>query len=337
MIDEPKQPLATKRRALWPYAAALILGAGAALYLVVVRPEIQALLIPNAQLSALESRISAQDQALAALGARIQTLESAPKPVAEAAPAADTAPVAGGQVDLSPLEARLQALEKSGPGAGLDARLGMLERDAARLPSIERDLAKLGALEQEIAKLPQWEKANGVRAAAISALVLVQAVNSGAGFRTELDLVKSHLTTEGAKITLERLGAFADSGIARRDQLILDFPILADAIEAAGEPIDPDLSWPWRWFERLKRLVVIRPLGPQTGTTVSAILSRARAALAAGQLDRAAAEMSSLSPADDAHPILAHGVAWAVAAQARLSADHDLAQLAAAISAQDGQ
>jgi hypothetical protein len=140
---------------LWPYAAALILGAGAALYLVVVRPEIQALLIPNAQLSALESRISAQDQALAALGARIQTLESAPKPVAEAAPAAETAPVAGAQVDLSPLEARLQALEKSGPGAGLDARLGMLERDAARLPSIERDLAKLGGLEQEIAKLPQ--------------------------------------------------------------------------------------------------------------------------------------------------------------------------------------
>jgi hypothetical protein len=303
----------------------------------VVRPEIQALLIPNAQLSSLDARISAQDQALAALTARIQALESAPKPVSEQAPTPEAAPIAGAAVDLTPLEARLQALEKSGPGAGIEARLGLLERDSARLPAIERDLAKLGGLEQEIAKLPQWDKANATRAAALSALVLVQAVNSGAAFRTELDLAKPHLTTEGSKSALERLGAFADSGIARRDQLILDFPSLADAIETAGEPIDPELSWPWRWLERLKRLVVIRPLNPQTGTTVSAILSRARAAVAAGQLDRAAAEMNSLAPADDAHPALAQARAWAVAAQARLAADHDLAQLAGAVIAQDGQ
>jgi hypothetical protein len=337
MIDEPKQPAARPRRALWPYAAALILGAGAALYLVVARPEIQDLLIPNARVSGLEARILDQDQALAALTARIQALESASKTLAQPVPASEPAPVTGTPVDLAPLETRLQALEKSGPGAGVEARLGLLERESARLPAIERDLAKLGNLEQEIAKLPQWDKANGVRAAAISALVLVQAVNSGSGFRTELDLAKAHLTTEGAKAALERLGAFADSGIARRDQLILDFPILADAIEAAGEPIDPELSWPWRWLERLKRSIVIRPLNPQSGTTVSAILSRARAAVTAGQLDRAAAEMISLSPADDAHPALAHGAAWAVAAQVRLAADHDLAQLAGAIIAQDGQ
>ena len=336
MIDEPKQPAVRPRRALWPYAAVLILGAGAALYLVVALPELQGLLITNARIAAFDARLSDQDQALAALTARIQALESAPKTPAQPAQVAEPAAVAGMPVDLGPLEARLQALEKSGPGAGVEARLGLLERESARLPAMERDLAKLGSVEQELAKLPQWDKANGLRAAAISALVLVQAVNSGSGFRTELDLAKSHLTTEGAKAALERLGAFADSGIARRDQLILDFPILADAIEAAGEPIDPELSWPWRWLERLKRLVVIRPLNPQSGTTVSAVLSRARAALAAGQLDRAAAEMIGLSPADDAHPALAHGVAWAVAAQARLAADHDLAQLAGAIIAQDG-
>ena len=337
MTDEPKQPAAAKRRALWPYAAALIFGAGAAFYLVVSLPEFQEALIPNARVSSLDARISAQDQALAALTARIQALESAPKPAPEPGPAPESVAIPPVPVDLSPLESRVQALEKSGPSAGIEARLGLLERDAARLPAIERDLAKLGSLEQEIAKLPQWEKANGVRAAAISTLVLVQTVNSGAGFRTELDLARPHLTTEGAKSALDRLGAFADSGIARRDQLILDFSILADAIEAAGEPMDPDLSWPWRWLERLKRLVVIRPLSPQTGTSVSAILSRARAAVAAGQLDRAAAEMTSLSPADDAHPALAHGVAWGVAAQTRLAADHDLAQLAGAILAQDGQ
>ena len=336
MIDEPKQPAVRPRRALWPYAAVLILGAGAALYLVVALPELQGLLIPTARIAALDARLSDQDQALAALTVRIQALESAPKTPAQPAQVAEPAAVAGMPVDLAPLEARLQALEKSGPGAGVEARLGLLERESARLPAMERDLAKLGSLEQELAKLPQWDKANGLRAAAISALVLVQAVNSGSGFRIELDLAKSHLTTEGAKAALERLGAFADSGIVRRDQLILDFPILADAIEAAGEPVDPELSWPWRWLERLKRLIVIRPLNPQSGTTVSAILSRARAALAAGQLDRAAAEMIGLSPADDAHPALAHGVAWAVAAQARLAADHDLAQLAGAIIAQDG-
>ena len=317
----PKPAAASGRRSFWPYAVVFLLGAGFVVYGLVAYPQFAATWNVGTgsgeRVAQLEGRVAAlleRTEALGALEARISALEGA-------------ASAPGPKVDDTDLTARIAALEAhantSATSTGADARIAALERDIARL----------GNLEHDVQRLPALERAQSQRAAALAVLVLARAIDTGAPFVVEYDLARQVLPG-GLADHLNTLGALANTGIARLDQLAVRFEPVAQALETDSAIIDPNLSWPWRWFEQVRSMIIIRPLDTQPGSSRSAVLSRARAAMNDGQFDRASAEMLAIS-ADPKSPATAMAAAWASAVNARLGAERDLATITALLAARD--
>jgi len=322
------------------------LGAGAALYLM---PQGWQPAGPTAEEIAHDEATETQ---LAALTAEIEALKSAPAPepdtsLVEATEALsrDLAAANDAQAEaltrLQDIETRLESLE-SGTGFGgstggvepgtvdavraemeamrqlIEEQRGAQEEVAAAAASAEERLA---AAEAEAARLASEAEAAATAAQSRAALShLRAALESGAPLAPVIEnLSAAGLTVPEALTTLPEgvptLGSLQDS-----------FPEAARAALAASLPVTAGTGTWDRVGAFLQAQTGARSLGPREGTDPDAVLSRAEAALAAGDLQGALAELEGL-PAEGR----AETAAWEAQAASRIAATGAADALAADI------
>ena len=114
----------------------------------------------------------------------------------------------------------------------------------------------------------------------------------------------------------------ADQGGVDLEQLKQQFPSAARRALAASDPAEPANLSAARLGAFLKRQLNARSLAPQTGASTDAILSRAEAALASGDLSAALAEIEVLTPAPAAQM-----AAWKALAEQKLARQNALLSL----------
>lgn len=310
------------------------------------RGEISALDSTRAgDLDALKARVGDLDKRLAAasasgadaadLRARLQTAERQIEtltasvavlsaPPGQGADPASRALSSGLAAALAELRGRVDTLAVDAQAAkNLSARIAALEtRVPADLGAQLAALAAKGdvsALDQRLSKLEaNTSAADAKRAAATIALAnLVRTAQSGAPFTAELEAVR-YLNVDPALVG--PLAAYAGQGVRPVAQLAESFGrIETAALRASGR----------NWWERLwAGLFVVKPAESKAGTSVEAVLSRAKAAARTGNLQDAVGELGYLTgPPSDAV------AAWRAQAQARLTLDSLLTKLSARVLA----
>jgi hypothetical protein len=282
--------------------------------------ESRAEVAPDAEVVALDlaARIDGAGDALAALDQRIAAVEAQFAALAEVAPG-DTAMA----LDLSAIEARLAALE-SAPGTEPgtvfdDSAMAAVQEEAARLAALA------GELERRLAAIEARPVAAGAEAGALLAVAQLRAALARSGaFEAELSAVRTIAGEDDPAIgaALAALAPHAATGIPTLAMLRGRFAALADAaVRAAYAP--PEGGWLERTFARLAQLVTVRRVGDDVaGATPEAIVARAEARLAAGDLAAAVAETEALDGAPGALT-----ADWLGDARARLAAERALATL----------
>ena len=261
------------------------------------------------QVAVLSDQVQALQADLQKADARLASLETAP------APLGDTAQIAA-------LELRLAALESKPMPAGTDsAALDQLRTEVAAIKTngaavmsaqVQADLdAKVQATE---AKLTAMEQSAQAQAAAT---LTRAALDSGAPYPSAIAALA------GADIAVV-LTDNATAGLPSLQALQASFPDSARTALEAALRANMGESWSERVGNFLRTQVGVRSLTPRDGPDPDAILSRAEAALTAGDVAQALAEIATLpTPAQDALS------AWRVRAQLRLDAQAALAALLA--------
>jgi hypothetical protein len=244
---------------------------------------LSAYLLPNgwqpvAPDTALAERLTAVENALAA----------APKPDSSLDDrlAAVEAVLAQPNVDLAPrlekLEAEIAAL-KARPvtAGGVDNSEAMAMVEAAT-KAAEEELAKTVA-----------EVAETAKKAEISNLMarLETMAQDGQPFAEVL----AALGDQGVTVP-ETLGTLAETGLPSLTQLQADFPEAARKALNAALRATPGEGWSDRFGTFLRSQTGARSLTPQEGSDPDAILSRAEAALAKGDLKTTLTELAALPP-----------------------------------------
>ena len=284
---------------------------------------------PLADTSALTAQLAEQAKQIAALQAQIPAPDIG---MQDRIAALETAPT----VDLSPLDTRLVALEQ---------RMTTIE---SMPPGDGASPAALKSLQAEIEALKAAATPAAVQAITAKAEEQLQAAEASAA-QIKADAEALAKAAE-ARAALGRLQAALDSGAPYAAVLpaLPDLPaVLSDAAEtglpsltelqdsfapAARAALEAALranmgeSWSERVTSFLRTQTGARSLEPREGSDPDAILSRAQAALAAGNLPTALTEIAALPPA--AQPALAD---WRAAAEQRLAAAQAVADLAASI------
>ena len=222
-------------------------------------------------------------------------------------------------VDLSGVEASI---------AELRAQTAQLSEGVAKAADVERVAALEAALEDLRGEAASLESAIGEmrgaveRAAALGPAVaadaLAAALESGRPFASELDALRT-LGLDAEAIT--GLEPHAEPGLPTYPELQAGFAAVADTI-ALGTTIPEDAGTFDRLLTSARGLVEVRPANPVEGADPAAVISRIRAALAAGDLDTALSEWSALP--EHARSATAD---WARQAEARRDADALVAQL----------
>lgn len=292
----------------------------------------------------LEGRIAALDARLAALTERAAEVAPAPVPdagamqaAAEAALAGPLAAATGPIADrLDALEARLAALEAR-PAAGSAAapQPGIPPEEVAALRAlIERQEAAVAearaAAEARLAETDQRLAAAEARATDLAAAAeaaradlalarLRTAVETGAPF----DMALADLRATGREVP-DALAAHAGAGVAPLADLRRAFPEAARAGLAAALQATAGDGLGARAVTFLRAQVGARSLDPRAGDDPDAVLSRAEAALDAGDLAAALAELQALPEAGRAAM-----AEWLARAEARQAAGEALDTLAA--------
>ena len=264
---------------------------------------------PLQDMSGFEAALNAQKQATDALAAN----QSAPDMTA-----INTA--------LASIEGRVAQLEsrptaEAVPTAALDELKA--EIDALKLgPAQVVDAAAVQAMMQEAQAAADQIKAEAeavsTKASAKLALAQLQAaVDSGAPFSAALAAFPDApaVLTDAAEAGLPSLNALRDS-----------FPEAARAAINASLRANMGDSWSDRATNFLRAQTGARSTAPHEGTDADAILSRAEAALAVGDVNTALTEVSAL-----AEPAMAEMADWRALAQQRLAGEEAVAGLAAAI------
>lgn len=299
----------------------------------------------------LAARIESLDVALAAQGAEAQRLAAAlaaletttaarlPDPDLVSRLEATMAEFAG---RLEGVETRITTLAAT-PDAGLadTARLDDLRseiaalRDAAARPVDPAALdAVLADARAEIATLAERTRAEratlaeqteaGLAAARaeveatardvrrLGAILRIEAaIEAGTPFARPLD----DLAAEGVAIPAGLRDAAG--GVATLASLQASFPDAARAALAAGVSVDPQAPFGDRVLAFLRVQTGARSLSPRAGADPDAVLARAEAALRAGDLGQALAELDTLAPAAAGAAVLAE---WRGRAGGRQSA-----------------
>ena len=297
----------------------------AAAALIVFAPTVKPLLlsVEIERIDRLDQNLQDMGRKQALLDGRLRLMSEAPQP----APAAQTAERPAADPDL----------EKPVAPAPIPGNLAQkVETQAAELAELRAELARLrGALPAEGTILKLAERAEqaeqAVRAVAgqrqtSEALLLAvgqlkNAVDRGDAYTDELKVARRLAAPENAA-RLDLLSASAAAGLPTRASLAGSFPAMAEAaLRAETAPQGQDL-WS-RVLRRLQSFVTIRHLATD-GADSAAILARAEAALARGDLAQTVTEMRALQGA-----AATAAADWLGTAQARLDADRTLSELTA--------
>lgn len=288
---------------------------------------------PLADTTALTAQMDRQAQQIEALTAQIAAPDTALQDRV-AALEAKTAP------DLSPFDTRLVALEQRltaieampmGDGASPAA---MAAQDAA-LKTLQAEVLALktaatpAAVQAITAKAEQQLQQAEAAAAQIKADA--EAMAKTAETRTALGRLRAALDSGAPYAAIlpalpdmpAVLSAHAETGLPTLAGLQDSFPAAARAALEAALRANMGESWSQRVTSFLRSQIGARSLEPREGTDPDAILSRAEAAVAVGDLTAALTEITAL-PAE-AQPALAD---WRAMAEQRLAAVQAVADLA---------
>lgn len=321
-VVAPKQ-----RSAVWPVLGGIV--AAAAGFSV-------AQLVPNGwpigNTSALEARLATELTQVDALKSQVlelsQRLDKAAALVDRVAKLEAT-PAPGQPVDTSALEARIATLEArpNGPSgdpvglAQLRAEIDVLKARGAGIvsPAVQQGLdAKVKETEAKLAAIEAAAKASAEAALTRSALRQIAAsLDSGTAYGAAAADLK------GADLPAI-LAEHAATGLPTMQSLQADFPAAARAALDAALRANMGATWTERVSNFLRTQTGARALAPREGTDPDAILSRAEAATAAGDLAAALTEIAGLPPKG-----LAAMADWQAKAQLRLDAETALRVLLA--------
>lgn len=251
------------------------------------------------------------------------------------------APANGGDTaGLAALTQRIDALEKR-PTASADAadarkalgdRLAALEQKvsaaAGNAQAAQELRGEIDSLKQQVTSVNQAVTQRQDAATAAQALVLAagqlrSSLSGGQPFQQDLQAVRAlNIADAGVTQPLDAVAPYAAKGIPTRAQLTDRFEPLA------GEIVRADIrgegsSWIDSAVGKLSTLVTVRREGGGVvGTTTDAVVARAEAALAAGNLAKAVEELSTLQG-----PAAQTAAPWLADAKARLAADQAARQL----------
>ncbi len=270
-------------------------------------------------------RIADLGAALAALDDRIAALDEAAQPVpglAERLAALEegvaAAPSAGGGAGVAGLADRIDALERAVAAAPEGVALGALESKIERLVALAGDLVgRIAALERRSAP------AAGTSPALLLAVGQLRAALRGSGpFDVELDALLA-VAADDPEVggAVAALTERAREGVPTLDVLRAGFAAIAGPVVRADDAPE-EASRVERWISRFTSLVTVRPVGDVPGDSADAVVARAEARLAEGDLAEAVAEVEGLegAPAEAAAD-------WLADARARLAAERALAAL----------
>lgn len=246
--------------------------------------------------------------------------------------AAAEAKLAGFEAIISGAEQRIT--EDAGKAA---AETGAtIESLARRLASVEAGMVtaaglagRVAALENDIEALrraaPGGPSASRGVVLALGAVELRDAIGRGAPFAAEITALKQAFADDrGVMAALASLSKSARRGVPSHDDLARRLELLAPRLlRVAKRPADG--GWIEETWARISALVVIRPTGGDVvGDKPGAVLARAEAKLALGDLDGAIGEVERLSG-----PAATAAGDWLTAARARLGAKAAIAALSA--------
>ena len=247
---------------------------------------------------------------------------------------------------IAALEAKLAGFGKTitgteqriteGAGKAAAESSAAIESLARRVGSVEAEMAaaaglagRIAALEKDIQALrraaPGGPSASRGVALALGAVELRDALGRGAPFAAEIAALKQAFAGDrGVMAALESLSKWAPRGVPSHDDLARRLELLAPRLlRAAKRPADG--GWIEETWARISALVVIRPTGGDAvGDEPGAVLARAEAKLALGDLDGAVGEVERLKG-----PAAAAAGDWLTAARARLGAQAAIAALSA--------
>lgn len=265
--------------------------------------------------------LTALDRRLTALEARLANLPADPGP------------------ELAALRADLAAVQQPAADpealAALRAELEALRNELASRPDSAGLAADLSALraEAEAERAATLARAEALRAEAETAAEAIRSQAAVLRLRAALDtggpLAPALADLGAAGVELPAALTGHTDGVPTLAALQESFPDAARAALAAS--VDPAAhdSLADRAAAFLKAQTGMRSLTPREGTDVDAILSRAEAALAAGDLAQVSGELATLPPA------AAEATAtWQAAAAARIAAEAALVDLAARLTPQ---
>lgn len=284
---------------------------------------------PLRDVSVLEQQLVLQAEAIAGLQSRLAAVESAKVP--DIAPLMDTLSTLNGRMaaletgpaeraeEIATLRASVAALQtavealKSAPAvtgqadAQVPANITALAAEAeARLKEAEAQAATMKAEAEALTRAAMAQAAFGR---------LQTAVDSGAPF--------SAILPELGQEVPKALQAHAETGLPSLAALQESFPEAARLALEAALRADMGDSWTERATSFFRSQTGARALTPHEGSDPDAILSRAEAALQAGDLAKALTEVSTLP--EVAQTVLADWRAKAEIRQAALAALGDLA------------
>jgi hypothetical protein len=247
--------------------------------------------------------------AIAALDSRLTEIETRP---VGAGGAASSAAIAAYDRQLQDLRAQIAA--QSGQGSDVAAQIEAVAAEAK---------AQLAAAAQEAERLKTEAEAAARAATTDAALGRIRAaLEAGGPFTGSV----SDLTASGVEIPAD-VASFAATGVPTLMDLQRSFPALArDALTAALRAQTPT-GWGDRITAFLRTQTGARSLSPREGSDPDAILSRAEARLAEGDLPATLAELGTLP--DAAKEVLAPWIAEAEARQKAIAAVSALSAAAA--------
>jgi len=222
-------------------------------------------------------------EAMAGLTTRIGGLESKIAELGAAGAATATDPALVAEVG------ELRAAQ-----TGVQTALSELRSQAEALAS------KIAGLEDTQAQLSQQIDAPARQidlARAIAAAGLKSAIDRGGSFMSELEAFASVAPDDPAVAELRDLAA---RGVPSRSGLVAGFSDAAGKAIAAAAPTDPEAGLVDRLMSSALSVVKVRKVGDVEGDSAEAIVARAEARLANGDLDAAVAEWSALPEASRA-------------------------------------
>lgn len=318
------------------------IGAGAALYMF---PQGWQPAPPTAEELAQDEAVQSQ---LASLTAEVEALKSAPAP--DAALAETTAALERGLASatdaqaealtrLQDIETRLENLESGFGGASGGVEPGTVDAVRAEMNAMRQLIEQQQGAQQEVAAAATAaeERLAAAEAEAARLRAEAEAAANAARSRAAMSHLRAALESgaplapviedlSAAGLTVPEALTMLPDGAPTLAALQDSFPETARAALAASLPVTAGADWQSRLGAFLQAQTGARSLDPREGTDPDAVLSRAEAALEAGDLPSALAELEGL-PAEGR----AETAAWEAQVAARIAATGAADALAAEI------